>query len=246
MDTQPHIPLTDQFAAACDWWRDAGVDFDFTDVPQALLKEPETEREAAPSLAPGRPTATPLEEPATPAIARSALPGNLADFTSWWTSDEGKEFGGTGPAIPPRGESGAKLMVVVPMPEPGDTNRLLSGPQGQLLHNILRAMQIQEEQAYLASALPRHMPVPHWKDLRGRGLGTVLRHHIGLAEPENLLVFGRDVLALLDHRKGDDNIEIDDGETVGVLGSFALERLLENPRLREDLWRRWLDWTDRP
>lgn len=245
MDTQPHIPIADQFAAACEWWRDAGVDFDFHDAPQALLKEPEAEGETHDSLAPqGAPATVAPEEPPPPSIDRAALPTNLADFAAWWTSGEVMEFGGTGTAIAPRGEEGAKLMIIVPMPETGDTEQLLSGPQGQLLRNVLRAMQIPETETYLTSALPRHMPVPDWKGLGSKGLGTILRHHISLAKPQGVLVFGRDVLTLLDHRKGDERIDLVDDASVRVLGSFALDRLLENPRLRADLWRRWLDWTD--
>ena len=63
------------------------------------------------------------------------------------------------PRIAPRGDAGAALMVLVPQPEESDRDRLMSGPQGRLLANILAAMGLEESEVYLAAALPCHTPM---------------------------------------------------------------------------------------
>jgi uracil-DNA glycosylase len=40
MDTCPNPGLAEQYAAALDWWHEAGVDMDFSDTPTAWLSDP--------------------------------------------------------------------------------------------------------------------------------------------------------------------------------------------------------------
>ena len=49
-------------------------------------------------------------------------------------------------------------------PEEADRDRLLSGPQGRLLANILGAIGLDESAAYIAAALPPILaPSSHWR-----------------------------------------------------------------------------------
>ena len=41
----PLSDLASDYAAALDWWREAGVDSDYVDEPQAWLREPATAAE---------------------------------------------------------------------------------------------------------------------------------------------------------------------------------------------------------
>ena len=43
--------LAEDYAAALDWWREAGVDCEFTDEPTVWLREPEAEAAPDPSEA---------------------------------------------------------------------------------------------------------------------------------------------------------------------------------------------------
>ena len=67
-------------------------------------------------------------------------PADLAAFQKWWMEAPDLSPSRGFPRVPPRGERGAKLMVLVPQPEAGDSVRLLSGPQGRLLDAILAAI----------------------------------------------------------------------------------------------------------
>jgi len=137
--------------------------------------------------------------------------------------------------------------VLVPMPEEGDREHLLSGPQGALIGNMLSAMGIANDAAYLASALPRHARHPDWNAFAARDLGKVLTHHVNLAAPKRLLVLGRAMLPLFGHDPAQAGAKPRrialEGSGVPALVSYGPDTLLETPRFRKSLWRDWLDWT---
>ncbi len=202
MDTKPAIPLSEALAAAQDWWREAGVDCDFVDEPHNWLAAPEPVTEAA-----APPVATAIELPEKPELPplggdRAAWPRSLAEFAPWWLSEPSLAAAGTGQRIPPRGAAGAKLMILVAMPEAGNSQALLSGPHGQLVSAMRGAMGLAEEETYLASALPCHAKHPDWTMLVARGFDDIVKHHIALAAPQRILVLGREILHSFSARSG--------------------------------------------
>lgn len=243
----PAPSLAESIAAAQAWWREAGVDFAYIDEPLGWFAEPEDEAKTAPTP---RPTPKAEPEPAPlPAIGgdRANWPQNLADFRQWWLKEPSLDQGGTSPRIAPRGEADAPLMMLVAMPEESDRDTLLQGAEGRLLASLAVAMGLTPDAVYLATALPRHTPMPDWGKLGAQGYGEVLLHHIHLANPRRLMVFGRDVLPLLRHDPtqaapftGELTIQ---GRQLPLLASYAPTRLLGNGRWRGQLWRRWLDWS---
>ncbi|AKH41732.1 Uracil DNA glycosylase superfamily protein [Croceibacterium atlanticum] len=241
--------LADSISAAMDWWRDAGVDCSFEDEPQAWLADPvESERAEAPS-APNRPKPKPEAAP-VPKIGGDGgnWPQDLAAFRNWWLEEPSLDLRAATPRIAMRGPADAPLMILVPMPEAEDTEILFSGPQGMLMNSMVQAMGFAPDAVCLAAALPRHMPVPDWAGLSDAGLGEILRHLVALARPERLLVLGRSIPPLFGHNPAQDSpqgfqIPIDSGPVPAMVG-YAPERLLQQPRLRAGLWRRWLEWTD--
>jgi DNA polymerase len=246
MDKRSPPTLAEHVAAAQDWWREAGVDCDFADEPHNWLEKPSAlpAEDLAAAAAPVRPA-----EPQVPPLGGppSSWPQALADFASWWLACEQLETGGTSPRVPPRGVAGADLMVLVPMPEEDDREHLLSGPQGKLIGNMLKAMGIANDAAYLASALPRHAHHPDWNALAARDLGKLLTHHVNLAAPKRLLVLGRAMLPLFGHDPAQAGakprrIELQ-GSKVSTLVSYGPENLLETARFRAGLWGGWLEWT---
>lgn len=240
MENRTEITLAEQYAAALDWWRDAGVDQDFVDEAQSLLEEPEATRPAPAPSAASQPEAS---EPAPPKITAADLPENLGDFRKWWTDPASPIPAGPGRRIAPRGEQEAQLMVLVPMPEANDGDSLLQGPQGTLIANIAKAIGIDTNALYLASALPSHMPLPAWEQLHAEGLGTAVRHHIALARPKRVLLFGSKLPALLGHDYGAPPESFASIGDTPALTTFALERLLDHPRQRARLWQRLLQWN---
>jgi len=241
MDKGDPTALAESIAAAHAWWREAGVDLAYRDEPQRWLAD---EAEALPA-----PTAKTVELlPEKPKIGgdREAWPRDLAGFARWWLEEPTLDSAVRG-RVGPRGPANAALMIVAPMPEAEDREVLLSGAQGRLLTNMVRAMGTAPDETYFATALPRHTPLPDWPDLAANGLGDVLRHHIELVAPQRLIVLGRDVLPLLGHDPAQAAPSVSEmsiqSRKLPWLSSYAPGRLLDHPRYRAQLWRRWLDWT---
>lgn len=246
MNNRPAPPLADSIAAAQAWWRDAGVDLAFQDEPIAWLTEEVPAN--APTTTPVRIEAPP--EPKVPPMGgkRESWPTDLTSFKAWWLEEPSLYQGHSQPRLAPRGEAAASLMMIVPMPEEGDSDSLLGGPQGRLLASFAKAMGLGIEDVYFASALPQHTAMPDWAHLASRGLGDIIRHHVELANPARLIVFGTGILPLVGHDPAQGTPAIGEfsiqGRTLPLLASYAPGRLLDHPRLRASLWRRWLEWTD--
>lgn len=242
---EPRPGLAASIAAAQAWWKDAGVDLAYSDEPQTWLAPEAGDADTAPL-----PTPSPATEPERPAIggAQARWPRDLASFHRWWLEEPSLDPFGLRGRVAPRGTANAALMVLVAMPEAEDDATLLSGPHGRLLANMVRAMGLAPEAVYFAAALPRHTPIADWAALAASGMGEVLRHHIALASPERVLVLGRDVLSLLGHDPAHSAPAVSEvsilSRTVPLLCSYAPGRLLDHPRLRKELWQRWLEWTD--
>jgi DNA polymerase len=247
MTGRPAPSLADSIAAAQAWWREAGVDFVYTDEPAPWLadKEPAQVQAAAVHAMP-----TPPPEPERPKIGgdRATWPADLATFRAWWLAEPSLDAGGTHPRLALRGEAGAELLILVPMPEDGDRDALLSGPQGRMLASFAHAASLTPEAVAFAAALPRHAPLPDWAGLEAQGHGEVLLHMLALATPKRVIVLGRSILPLLGHDPPQAAPAVSQlaiqGREVPLLATYAPERLLENARLRQGLWQRWLEWTD--
>jgi DNA polymerase len=243
--------LESKIAAALDWWREAGVDVVFTDEAHGWLREPTAP--AAPTEN-DRPRAQAEVEPA-PAPPPTqmggpldAWPKDLATFREWWLTEASLDEGGLAPRVAPVGDANPELMILVEMPEAGDRDTLLSGPQGQLLGGFLSAAGLSLAQVYRASVLPRHTVLPDWSGLAAEGIGNVLAHHVALVQPKRLLVLGRSILPLCGHDPAQGAAALTffhhESGRVPLLAEVGLDRLLEKAQLRARLWKRWLDWTD--
>lgn len=244
-DQGPNPDYLGQISGALDWWSDAGVDCDFLDEPVTWLAPPEEPAERRPRPPVRKQAET--GEPERPRIAADTLPADLAAFTQWWMTEPLLAEGNLGDRVPPRGAAGAKLMVLVEEPEAHDGEMLLSGPQGKLLSAMLAAFGIAPNEAYVASALPRHMPAPDWADVASRGLGDVLAHHVRLVAPERVLALGGNVSPLLGHeppqRPAVLRVFKDDEREIPILACWGLPAFLGQPRAKAALWRAWLEAT---
>lgn len=255
------LPSEEDFAAALDWWRDAGVDYDFSEDVTEWLDAPVAETVARPSAeaaaAPVPTAAAPQRTPPVPVENASPVrfggddsdwPSDPAAFARWWLENPSLEIGGTGPRVAPRGPSSPDLMVIVAHPEEQDRDRLLSGPEGNLLAGFLRAAGLAYDRAYLATALPRFTPAPDWAQITASGCGEVLAHHIGLVEPKRILFLGRNIPPLLGHGMAQDGKTLrcfnHKGRSFPYVEGQGLARMLRSAALRRNLWQSWLDGTD--
>lgn len=266
--SKPDLSLVREFEASLAWWRAAGVDCDFTDDATAWLADAPLEAIAkkgagsaeastsAPAHSQTGETSSPRTAPAPaappPSVLRNLLgdspPEDLAAFQKWWIESPDLDTARLNPRIPPRGERGAALMVLVPQPEERDRERLLEGPHGRLLANILAAMGLDDTAIYLGSALPCHTPMADLAAIGAGGMDAVLAHHIALAAPQRLLVLGTGLAAMLGgaHSNSDDEPlrEINyTGGKVPVMVSETLDAMMDMPRLKARFWRRWMEWS---
>lgn len=263
MTAPPTSTLQADLAAALDWWRMAGIEHDLHDEASGLLGEPEPEPDGAPAAAPvAEPHAQPAAparslRPAAPAVPRidadrSQWPDSLAAFQQWFAGHPGLDSGGAYPAVPPRGNAGAELLVLVEQPEAEDTTALLSGPQGRLIGGFLRAAGIAADKAYFAAVLRRHTPLADWGELSAAGAGTLTAHHLSLAAPKRILALGRNILPLFGNDTAQGAAVLPEfnhqGGTIPILGPIlgapSPEELQRSASRRARLWQQWLDWTD--
>lgn len=254
MEQPTHTNLADEFAAALEWWKEAGVDSDFADDATDWLAEAETQKgppspseQIAPQ--PKKPKAAAAPPPAKRIGGdKAGWPTELAAFQSWLVESKDVDDGGAFPVIPSRGVTGSELMVIVSEPEENDRDRLLSGPQGKLLSGMMRATGLEEDALYLAPVLRRHTPMPDWPSMAAAGLGELLAHHIALAAPKRILTFGRNIPALL----GNDTAQgaailhqLDhEGGSIPAMGVSSLAEMLRSAGRRQRFWQSWLEWTD--
>ena len=253
-DTTP--TLSEEIKASMEWWRAAGVDHDFTDdatawmgdVPQDDVSDSEarTPQNRDPVPQADSPAAKTSSAPRVDLLGDSP-PGTLAEFREFWLTAPGLDAIGPRGRVPPRGESGAKLMVLVVEPEEGDGEALLSGSQGRLLAKMLNAMGLSESDIYLASALPRPTPMADTASIAAAGMDALTAHHITLAAPQSVLAFGGNILPLIGHDLPKDPQSLREINLVNppmpLLVSEGLDSLMAMPRLKARFWRRWIEWS---
>jgi hypothetical protein len=249
MTTDTASTLAADYAAALDWWREAGVDLDYSDAPTAWLREPEAIAEPDP-LPPPRTVPRVSAQPALDrALAREPgaaiggdqahWPNDLTAFHEFWLTEPSLDPGSLSDRVAPVGEAGAEVLLLVGQPDEGDREALLSGEQGALVTRILRAMGIDESRVYLASALPRPTPMPDWDELASRGLAALTCQHLKLAAPRRVITFGKGPSMLAARTRPEHPREINHtGRKVSVNVS-ALDSLMHK-RLKARFWRRWL------
>lgn len=265
--TRPDLTLAREFEAALAWWQAAGVDCDFVDdatawladaplnVPQAGAAGAASRSGAASAMpqsgvAPAPRNIKPLALAPEPAAAprRNLLgdspPADLAAFHTFWMQAPGLSPSTGFARVPPRGDAGAALMVLVPAPEAGDGETLLSGPEGRLLANIIAAMGLDESRVYIAATLPSHTPMADLAALAADGMDAVTMHHVSLVAPQRLLAFGAGLGPMLgasgDHALREINHA---GVKTPAMVSETLSAMMDMPRLKARFWRRWMEWS---
>lgn len=232
--------LAADYAAALDWWRAAGVDLDFNDEPRAWGTEPELA-----VAAPPEPPPRTVPRVAAPALERALArdppsplggdpgrwPADLAGFREFWMTEPSLDPGALADRVAPLGEAGADLLLLTGQPDEGDREALLSGEQGALVGRMLAAMAVDESRVYFASALPRVTPMPDWIELASRGLAALTCHHLRLAAPRRVIIFG----------KGPSMLAAECG--LPMLAAPQLETLARSAAHKRRFWKQWLEWS---
>lgn len=235
---------TRQFAAALDWWREAGVDCDFLDEPRDWMPPAQADSDSSDRPPVRRKVAEPVEAPPPPPVV---VPDSLAAFQSWWMSAPELDGGRCVGRVAPRGPASPSMMILAPTPEASDGEMILSGPEGRVLDAFLKAAGVADEEVYRASALPCHSPGADWDPATNTLIAQALRRHIQLVRPQRLLVLGFVILPLLSHDSPQGpaaarEFNHEDG-TVPMLAVRRLPAAASQPRWKSALWHAWLDWS---
>lgn len=248
---EPHnISAEKAMKAVIGWWREAGVDYVYSDDASGFLAEaaPEETGVDAEASVPAPKRAVEPEKPAAPTLGSpEQWPTTLEALREWWMSAPMLDGGSTSGRIAPVGQARPQLMVLVGQPEREDRDTLLSGADGALLSAFLSAAGLDEANVYRAAILPRHDPAPDWQARHAAGFAALAWRHIALVEPERLLVLGQNVRSILQHDPAQRDIGLrglnQNGLEVPILAGMGLAAMRKAPRTKAKLWRDWLQWT---
>ncbi|MEM8695118.1 MAG: uracil-DNA glycosylase family protein [Pseudomonadota bacterium] len=204
------------------------------DKPRAWLEDPK--------LPKAKPAMGKTPAPAEPAALPLNMPGDLAAFRAWMLSTDALH-GSAAERLDASGDPASGLMILVDMPERGDTQagQLLSGDAGLLFDRMLAAIGRDRASAYIAALAPARIAGGAVDDTLLDTLGRAARHHTALAEPRHLLLMGDAPSrvfcgASLNESRGKQHIFNHDGGTVSVTATFHPRFLLRQPRLKAQSW----------
>ena len=215
--------------SALSWWEEAGVDTIVGEEPRDWLASPKS-------------VVAKVVEP-VPAPAE-ILPDNLSTFQAWLAATDAIPFASpSARRVSPAGDPAAGLMVITDMPtaEEAATGTIFSGEAGALVDRMFKAIGRDRETIYLAPFSPIRPSVGRIDADGVRFLTDVMRHHIGLAAPKALLIFGdscsRALLGepMTQARGRWHDIETPQGP-VRALVTIRPQELLTQPKLKAHAW----------
>jgi len=183
-------PITAAAAASLlQWWADAGVDVMIDETPRDWLRvKPAPQAAPLGTSAPAARTSAPA--PAGPA---EALPDQLELFRGYLQENQALPYASpSARRVCPAGDPASGLMIMSDMPAAEDcgTGTLLSGEVGRLFDRMLAAIGRDRSSIYLASLSCLRSPDGRFTTGTAKECARLALHHIGLASPKALLLFG--------------------------------------------------------
>jgi DNA polymerase len=216
--------------SALSWWTEAGVDALVDEAPRDWLRPAAKE--------------APLPPPATAETPADSLPGQLDLFQAWLASSDRLAFASpAAPRICPAGDPASGLMILADMPSGEDcaAGTLISGEAGRLFDRMLAAIGRDRASVYLAALSCIRSPSGQLNSDSMKSCAALARHHIGLAAPKAVLLFGdacaKALLGLsVPQARGRWHEIATHAGPVKALATIAPRQLLESPRLKAMAW----------
>jgi DNA polymerase len=219
--------------SALNWWTEAGVDTLVDEEPRDWLRPKSRE--------------VPAAVPAAPAAAEGpgeALPGQLDLFQAWLASSDRLDFAApAAPRVCPAGDPASGLMILADMPTGEDcaAGALISGEAGRLFERMLGAIGRDRGSVYLAALSCIRSPSGQLNSDSMKSCAALARHHIGLAAPRAVLLFGdscaKALLGLsVPQARGRWHEIATHAGPVKALATIAPRQLLDSPRLKAMAW----------
>jgi len=216
--------------SALSWWSEAGVDTLVDEEPRDWLRPKSREK---PPTAPA-----PAEAPG------ETLPGQLDLFQAWLASSDRLAFAApAAPRVCPSGDPASGLMILADMPTGEDctAGALISGEAGRLFDRMLAAIGRDRDSIYLAALSCIRSPSGQLNSESMKSCAALARHHIGLAAPRAVLLFGdscaKALLGLsVPQARGRWHEIATHAGPVKALATIAPRQLLDSPRLKAMAW----------
>lgn len=219
-----------QAESALSWWAEAGVDTLVEEEPRDWL----------------RPKAKEAAQPAPEAVEAPAdtLPDQLDLFQAWLASSDRLAFASpAAPRVCPAGDPASGLMILADMPSGEDctAGTLISGEAGRLFERMLAAIGRDRDSVYLAALSCIRSPSGQLNSDSVKSCAALARHHIGLAAPKAVLLFGdacaKALLGLsVPQARGRWHEIATHAGPVKALATIATRQLLDSPRLKAMAW----------
>ncbi len=216
--------------SALSWWAEAGVDTLVDEDPRDWL----------------RPKAKEAPQPAPAAAEAPAdiLPDQLDLFQAWLASSDRLAFAApAAPRVCPAGDPTSGLMILADMPTGEDctAGTLISGEAGRLFERMLAAIGRDRGSVYLAALSCIRSPSGQLNSESMKSCAALARHHIGLAAPKAVLLFGDACAKALvglsvPQARGRWHEIATHAGPVKALATIAPRQLLDSPRLKAMAW----------
>jgi uracil-DNA glycosylase len=216
--------------SALTWWTEAGVDTLVDEEPRDWLRP--KSREAAP------------EAPTLVDAPEETLPGQLDLFQAWLASSDRLAFAAPAASrVCPAGDPASGLMILADMPTGEDcaAGALISGEAGRLFERMLAAIGRDRGSVYLAALSCIRSPSGQLNSDSMKSCAALARHHVGLAAPKAVLLFGdacaKALLGLsVPQARGRWHEIATHAGPVKALATIAPRQLLDSPRLKAMAW----------
>ena len=216
--------------SALSWWIEAGADTLVDEAPRDWLRAKPKE--------PPPPAEAVVEAPA------EDFPGQLDLFQAWLASSDRLAFAApAAPRICPAGDPASGLMILADMPSGEDcaAGTLISGEAGRLFDRMLAAIGRDRGSIYLAALSCIRSPSGQLNGEAMKSCAALARHHVGLAAPKAVLLFGdacaKALLGLsVPQARGRWHALATHAGPVRALVTIAPRQLLESPRLKALAW----------
>lgn len=220
--------------SALSWWAEAGVDTLVDEAPRDWLRPA---AKAVPT-----PQVRPLPEADEPPA--DILPDQLDLFQAWLASSDRLAFASpAAPRICPAGDPVSGLMILADMPSGEDcaAGTLISGEAGRLFERMLAAIGRDRASIYLAALSCIRSPSGQLNSESMKSCAALARHHVGLAAPRAVLLFGdacaKALLGLsVPQARGRWHEVATHAGPVKALATIAPRQLLDSPRLKAMAW----------
>ena len=212
--------------SALAWWLAAGVDVAVQEEARDWLK-PAPPRKAAPAEA-------------APNVAEVSH-DTLAELQQWLASSAQLPLASaTARRILPHGPENAAIMLISDAPalEDAAAGQPIGGDAWVLAAKMLAAIGIDAAEAYSASLSCVHAPGARMTEKDRAACADVARHHIRVAKPERLLLFGDGpCVALLGKRLVEARGHVHKVEGVRTVATFHPRHLINRPLDKARAWR---------